>query len=112
MSGGQPRSRADPVHDFGHRREELVGRGLRVLGDEAVRVDAEPEHRRIVAGAAPGLAVELDERRESLGHAADDRQRHRQTERAGADGGLRRAADRDPHRKRRPAPGADRHPGR
>ena len=45
-------------------------------------------------------AVDLGERRESLGHAADDRERHRQPECAGA--GRRRgiAADRDPDRER------------
>ena len=56
------------------------------------------------SGSWPGLprrlAVQLRERREALGHPADDRERHRQPERAGADRRLRRAADRDPHRQR------------
>ena len=51
----------------------------------------------------PGLraraAVDLGERREALGQAADDRERHRQTEHPGAQRRLGRAADRDPHRQ-------------
>ena len=40
----------------------------------------------------------FDERRKALRHAADDGERHRQTERAGANRRLRIAADRDPDR--------------
>ena len=44
--------------------------------------------------------MQLDERREPLGEPADDRERHRQAERAGAERRLRRAADGDPDRQR------------
>jgi hypothetical protein len=42
-----------------------------------------------VAGLAGALAVELDERDEALGRAADDRDREREAERAGAHDRLR-----------------------
>ena len=47
-----------------------------------------------------GSAVDLGERREALGHAADDRERHREAERARPRrrGGV--AADGDPDRER------------
>ena len=51
---------------------------------------------RLLAGAA----VQLGERDEALGEAADDRERHRQAERAGAARRLGRAADGDPDRQR------------
>ena len=47
-----------------------------------------------------GAAVDLGERCEALGHAADDRERHRQAERSGARRRGRVAADRDPDRQR------------
>ena len=56
--------------------------------------------RRRVAVLLRGAAVQLGERREALRLAADDRERHRQAERAGAHDRLRRAADRDPHGQR------------
>ena len=49
--------------------------------------------------AARRLAVELDQRDEALRLAADDGQRQRQPERAGAHHRGRRAADGDPHRQ-------------
>ncbi len=50
--------------------------------------------------AAPGgLAVEIEQRRETRRFAADDGERQRQAERAGAGNGLRRAADGDPDRQ-------------
>ena len=55
-------------------------------------------------GGVPGLdrgpPVELGERREPLRHAADDRERHRQAERAGADRRLAAC------RRRRPRSGS------
>ena len=90
--------------DAGHHRgvggEELVGRALRGLGDVGVRVDADRQRRRIVPGLARDVAVEVDERREALGRAADDRDRQRQGERRRAHDRLRRPAHREPHRQR------------
>ena len=51
-------------------------------------------------GPRAGLAVELDQRHEALGLAADDGDGERQAERAGADDRLRRAADGDPDGQR------------
>ena len=45
-------------------------------------------------------AVDLGERREALGHAADDRERHREAERACPRSRSGVAANRDPHRQR------------
>ena len=89
---------ADAVHHRGVRRIRLVRRGLRRLGDEAVGVDAHRGPR--VAHLLGGAAVDLGDRGEALRHAADDRQREREAERAGADRRLRAAADRDPDRER------------
>ena len=55
--------------------------------------------RRVVAGLGGGAAVEVEERREARGLAADDGERERQAEGAGADDRLRRAADGDPDRQ-------------
>ena len=99
VSGGQPRSRPMRAHHVGVRAGTIVGGLLRVVGDVAVRVDADRQLGSWPA-AADRLAVEIDERREALGLAADDRQRHRQAEHAGADDRLRVAADGDPDRQR------------
>ena len=88
---------ADPVHHLLHARERDVGGLLRRLRDEAVRVDAERRRRNMTRGDRRA-AMELCERRELLRPAADDRERHRQPERARARRRLRRAADRDPDR--------------
>ena len=56
--------------------------------------------RRVVAGLGGRAAVQLGQRREALGGAPDDRERHRQPEHARPDHGLRRAADGDPDRQR------------
>ncbi len=63
-------------------------------------VDPDREFVRRDAGAAACLAVELGQRPEPRGLAADDRDRQRQAERAGARDRLRRAAGSDPDRKR------------
>src|SRR6478735_6059409 len=52
-----------------------------------------------MAGAAAGLAVEVDERAEPSGLAADDRDHERQPQGPGADKGLGGAADADPDRE-------------
>jgi hypothetical protein len=49
-----------------------------------------------VAGPPGGLAVDLGERGEALGQAADDGERHRQSEHACPDSGLRVASNGDP----------------
>src|SRR6266404_2575636 len=53
-----------------------------------------------MAGAQTGLAVTIDQRTEPMRLAADDRDHQRQTERAGANEGARRAADTEPNRQR------------
>ena len=89
---------ADAVHHRLQAREGDVGGGLRGVGDEAVRVDA--QRQAVVPGLGGGLAVQLGERREALGLPADDRQRQRQAEHAGAHDRPRRAADGDPDGQR------------
>ena len=71
----------DAVHHPGVGGEELVGRVLRAVGHIGVRVDAD-RHGRVVPGIGRGLAVELDQRREALRRAADDREGQREAERA------------------------------
>ncbi len=75
------------------------GRGaLRRVGDQPERVDAERQSG--MAGPRRRRAEQLHERRESIGLAADDRQRHRQSERAGTHGRGRRSANGNPDRQR------------
>src|SRR5262245_6893609 len=52
-----------------------------------------------MSGATAGLAIEIDERGELLGRAANDRKREGKTELPGARDGLRASTDRDPHRQ-------------
>ena len=98
--GGQPRSRPIRFIIAANVRERLVERLPATVSA------MKPCELMLSAGAARGpparaaRAVELGERREALGQAADDRERHRQAERAGADRRLGRAADRDPDRQR------------
>jgi hypothetical protein len=63
-----------------------------------VRVDAET--RRLEAGLLGGATVQLREGPEPFRLPADDRERHGQAEHAGANCGLRRAADCDPDGER------------
>src|SRR5215212_6879934 len=70
---------ADPVHHRGVGGVVLVARSLGSLGHVGVRVDADREKSRIVAGPSRGLAVEPGERCEVLGLATDDRDRQRQS---------------------------------
>ena len=109
--GGQPRSRPMRFIIAAVGGKNSSAACLRRLGDEAVRVDAERQRRSWPACVA-ALAVELDERREALRLAADDRERQRQAEHAGADDRLRRAADRDPDRQRLLQRARDRRGGR
>jgi hypothetical protein len=74
---------ADPVHHPGEGGEGDVGGFLRGGREEAVRVDAEGRRGSTDLGRRPG--VQLGERLEAGRFAADDRQRHRQAEPAGAD---------------------------
>ena len=62
-------------------------------------IDADQELVGRDAGAAARLAIELGQRRKSRRFAADDRNRQRQAEGAGARGRLRRAAGGDPDRQ-------------
>ena len=102
---------ADPVH---HRREGgegVVGGGLRRLGDEAVRVDAERRPRRGRPRAA-ARRWSSAKRREALRLAADDRERHRQAERAGARRPTAACRRRRPRPAAGPGPAAGRRRGR
>jgi hypothetical protein len=65
-----------------------------------VAIDADHEPVRRDSGAAARLAIELRQRCKSRRLPADDRDRQRQAERAGARDRLRRAAGRDPDRER------------
>ena len=47
----------DPRHRLGVRREERVGRLVRVVCKKTVRVDADAEPRRIVSRALAGVAI-------------------------------------------------------
>ena len=81
-----------------------VGLGL---ADERVSVDRDPRIGEIMSGRGERLAVQVDERSEPFRPAADDRDRQREPEGAGADDRLRRAADGDPYGQRildRPRP--------
>ena len=88
--------------DLGHHRVELrpgrIGRLLRGVRDEPVRVDA--QGRSCVPGLEGSAPVDLGERGEPLRHPADDRERHREAERPGAGSGSGVASDRDPDRER------------
>ena len=56
--------------DFAHRRrigrKEYIGGLLGIVGDQAMRVDADGKFRRIVSRAGRRLAIERGERRETL----------------------------------------------
>ena len=89
----------DLVHHDLVRGERLVGR--RPASVSAMKpCELMLSAGRRVAVLLGGAAVQLGERREALGLAADDRERHRQAERARAHDRLRRAADGDPDRQR------------
>ncbi len=62
--GGRPPAAlaADAVHHLRLRAVELVGGRLCRVGDEAVDVDAGLQLGQILAGAAGGLAIEIEER--------------------------------------------------
>ena len=106
VSGGQPRSR--PIRSIIalNAGNDVVDRVLRALGDEAVRVDR--ERLRRVAALGERAAVQLGQRREALRVAADDRQRHRQAEQAGARGATAGCRRPRPRPAAGPAPGAGR----
>ena len=99
--GGRPTAlAADPVH---HRQVGLGEGAVRVgLGcaDEGVGVNRDAGAGRVVTCRGERLAVQVNERRKPFRAAADDRDRERQAETAGAHNGLRRPTDGDPHRKR------------
>jgi hypothetical protein len=84
---------SDPADHLGVRPEERVDRGFSRVGQEAVAVDADGEGVRRLARAAGGLAVEFSERRKPRRFPADDRDRQRQAERAGARDRLRLPPD-------------------
>ncbi len=87
---------ADTAHRLVVGGEGDVERVLRVLGDEAVRGDADGEFGAVVADLVGGAAVELGEGFELLRVAADDGEHQGQAVIGGAGDGVRRAADGDP----------------
>ncbi len=74
--------------------------GFGCVGEEAMTVDPDQKLVGRDARAAASFAVELRKRCKSRRLAADDRDRQRQAERAGAGDRLRRAARRDSNRQR------------
>ncbi len=112
VTGGQPRSRADLGEGFGVAGEEVVGGLLVGVGDVAEGVDADLESLGSVAGALACFAVDVDEGTEAMRLAADDGDHEGKAEHAGADEGLRRAADAEPDGERVLDAGAGRRPGR
>src|SRR5690606_14031788 len=64
--------------DLAHRRrirgEVRIRRLASRIGDKTVRIDAQTRLRRIVTSVLPRLAVQIDQRHESLRQATDDRQ--------------------------------------
>src|SRR5205085_8618720 len=100
LAGGRPAALpADPVHHPG------VGRGEAPVclparrRDEGVSVDRDL-WLALMARLVPDLPVEVDERLETGGPAADDRERQRQAEPGGANDRFGAAADRDPDGQR------------
>ena len=98
--GAKPRSRDTFANISCQPGIDRVGCCLRALGDEPEHVQAHLQRLGRVPGLRARPAVEVDQRRELAGLAADDRHHQRQAEQAGADEGLRRAADADPDRQR------------
>src|SRR5918994_1852055 len=95
-----PTLAADPVHHRGVSRVVLVARLPGGLGHVGVRVDADRQPRRVVAGPVCGLAVEPGGGGEVLGLTADDRDRQREAEQRGTNDRLRSSPDGDPDRQR------------
>ncbi len=60
----------DARHRLGERREGFVRRLLLGVGDVAMRVDPDFQRRRVMTGAARGLAIKIDQRREARRLAA------------------------------------------
>ena len=69
------------------------------LPDEAHRMDADRELLRRVPSPSPALAIEIDQRVESLKTAPNNRDHQGKAECAGADEGLRHASNAKPHRE-------------
>ncbi|MMZ65594.1 hypothetical protein D1872_280100 [compost metagenome] len=90
----------DDVHAGLGRREEHIGRLLRLLADEPVRVRGDRQLRRVVAGLGRRFLVQLHERGKLGRPAADDGQHQRQAKQSGANDGLGVASAADPYRQR------------
>ena len=98
--GRPPPFAADLGHHVQVRGVRVVRGAPGVVRDQTVRVDADRKLRRIVAGPARGLPVEVDERNEAPRLASDDRERQGKTEPSRAHDRLGMSADRDPDGKR------------
>jgi hypothetical protein len=83
---------ADLGEGFGVAGEEIVGGLLVGVGYIAEGVDSYFEFLGSVPGAFAGFAVEVDERAEAVGFAADDGDHERKSEDAGANEGFGCAA--------------------
>ena len=80
--GGQPRSRPILVIIASNCGQDASAASCEVSAMKPCELMLSARHG--VARLAGGAAMDLGERRESLGHPADDRERHRQAERPGA----------------------------
>ena len=89
----------DLRHHIRVRRVRIVGDLPRVVPDQAVRVDAHAQLRRIVPGATARLSVKVDQGHEATRLATDDGKGERQAEPTRAHDRLGMSADRDPYRQ-------------
>jgi hypothetical protein len=78
-------------------RKEIIGSLLCCVSQKADCVKSDDEFVGGVAGAAPSLAVKIDERPKSLGFSADDRNHQGKSERPGANERFGSAAAADPN---------------
>ena len=79
-------------------RVERLARGLRGFGDVQVAGQRDLQRAGFVPRLATGGAIQIDDPGKRLHGAAEQRQRHRRAEPAGARRTLRSSADPDPHR--------------
>ena len=97
VGGSRPAALATDATEHGPVvRPELRGRLLVGVGDVSGRVDRQGQ--RVAAELAERVPVQVGDRREARGIAADDGQRHRQVQPGGADHRLGGSADADAHR--------------
>jgi hypothetical protein len=89
---------ADLAHDGSNRWEGLLECGLCRVRNEAVRVDADLETRKVMSSLRRNFPVQVDQWFETHRFAPDDGERQWQPEHRGPHHGFRRATDRHPDR--------------